>query len=636
MLRRSSTHSFGPLALSFLAAVLPACGSRADEADTALAEPGHPADDEPTSPAPSLDERVDAPSPDSRSGPNDTTPDEPPDDFVIEDDDEGLARAGEPIACEREIEFEAVVLSDPAPFDVIIVADHSMSLGWSKNDLSAGLSQLLANVSGRSARFFVLTPTQYGASAEPTSRLQTDDMVSWRDPITSEPYQNEVTRYSEVCTDGDDAIIECPAEPRTLEQNFTIHGQFEFVMPEPVAAITQDMSEEQIQAQQDVIKSAILALGGSGASYEQPLCTLARYVSQAPESLPERAVFVVLSDEDDKTDPRECLAGFEYTKRQNPAEVADCSAGCDYVRFWAFAPASRYWVSYTCVPTDDLGTPFPDQAKDGAFTYTTPDGGCQAPTSDCSEENLDSVRRYCTPGAVIESCARTCGNDPEDRVACMLEVEIDADYCAGPFEYGGRSFQNMADYCQQRHDTGGWDTCEPRRYSSRVGSGSWGGSFIPKRVAPGALESSQLADYFRRQAESLFGANDYFVELIVFEPRFACEPESGQSHAENLLGIVSSQDDVFPICESYAPALERVGGFAQQALQTEYTFELSARETLEAIVVTDIAGRERRLGPHEYQYDFSTSRLSLAPGAITARDRKLTVEVAIHCSTVVR
>jgi hypothetical protein len=74
-----------------------------------------------------------------------------------------------------------------------------------------------------------------------------------------------------------------------------------------------------------------------------------------------------------------------------------------------------------------------------------------------------------------------------------------------------------------------------------------------------------------------------------------------------LLGIVSNQNNVFPICE-----------------------------TLEAIVVTALAGRERRLELHEYQYDFSSSRLLLEQGAITARDRKLTVEVAIHCSKVVR
>ncbi len=563
-------------------------------------------------------------------------PERPQDDFVVEED-EVLVEEGEPVACEREIEFEAVVLSDPEPFDVIIVADHSQSLGWSKDDLSSGLSQLLANIGGRNARFFVLTPTQYGASSSASNRFGRDDLVPWRDPVTGTPYENEVTRYTETCTDGAEQIIDCPEDPSALEQDITIEGRFEFVMPEPVASITQDMTDEQIQAQQEAIKEAILKLEGSGSSYEQPLCTLGRYVSQAPELLPRRAVFVVLSDEDDQTDPSECLAGVRYTRYRKPAQVSDCSGGCDYAQYWAFAPASRYWISYRCVPTDDLGTPFPDQAKEGAFTYTTVDGGCKAPMGECTERDLDSVQRYCSPGSIIEDCSSTCGNDADDRVACSIDLEDSSiDACVEPFEFGGATYENMAEYCQHRYDTEGWGDCDRRLYSSSVGTGSWAGGLSPLRLVPGALETSHLADYFLRQADTAFGADNYFVELIALQPQFECVPQSGQSYATSLLSIASSDADVFPICESYAPALDRISGFAQESLQVQYTFSLSERETLEAIVVTDLSGQERRLSPSQYQYDFFSSQLTLDRAAITARDRKLTVEVAIHCMRVVR
>lgn len=56
-------------------------------------------------------------------------------------------------------------LGEPAPFDLVIVADHSMSLAWSRDELSKGLQDLLANVEGRQVRVFLLTPTQYGASS---------------------------------------------------------------------------------------------------------------------------------------------------------------------------------------------------------------------------------------------------------------------------------------------------------------------------------------------------------------------------------------------------------------------------------------------------------------------------------------
>src|SRR6185295_3732443 len=66
--------------------------------------------------------------------------------------------------CEREVTLQAVVLGEPAPFDLVIVADHSQSLAWSRDELSSGLRELLTHAEGRDVRVFLLTPTQYGAS----------------------------------------------------------------------------------------------------------------------------------------------------------------------------------------------------------------------------------------------------------------------------------------------------------------------------------------------------------------------------------------------------------------------------------------------------------------------------------------
>jgi len=68
------------------------------------------------------------------------------------------------------VNLRGVTITRPVPFDVVIVADNSDSLSWSRDSLSAGLKNLLSRVHGHEARFFVLTTTQYGASSQAAGR----------------------------------------------------------------------------------------------------------------------------------------------------------------------------------------------------------------------------------------------------------------------------------------------------------------------------------------------------------------------------------------------------------------------------------------------------------------------------------
>ena len=105
----------------------------------------------------------------------------------------------------------AVSIAQPVPFDVVIVADNSDSLSWSRNSLSAGLGNLLAHVHGHEARFFVLTTTQYGASSQAAiSPFDEKPLVGWRDSVTGAPYANPVTEYKQSCADGKGAPMACP------------------------------------------------------------------------------------------------------------------------------------------------------------------------------------------------------------------------------------------------------------------------------------------------------------------------------------------------------------------------------------------------------------------------------------------
>lgn len=536
---------------------------------------------------------------------------------------------GEERPCERQLEFGSLTLSEPPPFDVVIVADHSDSLSWSQEDLARGLADLLSDVSGSDARFYVLTPTQYGADSAAVPQFSSTDFVPWRDPVTGDPYQNAMTHYSASCSDRDGTPIECPEYDPLLDLEYTLEGRFEFRMPAPVAAIQPDMSAEEVAAQQQLIADEILALSG-GASYEQPLCTLARYVSQDAAELPENVVFVLISDEDDNTLPNECLQGFVHERRRSDSYTTGCGDECDLNRFAVQATGVRESVSFTCIPTDDLGNAHPELAVDRSFTRGAVTESCGPP--ECDESDLSSARNQCEPGDLIQNCERHCRT--EAGSTCSVDIEdTSIDACSESFELNGSTYANVADYCSQTRDLSSWTGCGMTGYAVSEGTGNWTGGTSLRMVAFG-LETSDLSSYFLRTADELFGEN-YVVEAIVHAPEFSCELGSGQSHGTNLASI-ATPGDVFPICESYAPALSRVRGFARELLQTEYEFELSNRETIEAVVITDQSGTERELSASDYAYDRDSARFTLNPAALRSSDRSLSVEIAVHCQPVAR
>jgi hypothetical protein len=146
-----------------------------------------------------------------------------------------------------------------------------------------------------------------------------------------------------------------------------------------------------------------------------------------------------------------------------------------------------------------------------------------------------------------------------------------------------------------------------------------------------SLPTQALADHFLDGATRVFGTGNYFVETIVFDPSFDCVPQAGQSHASLLRTIASSDADVFPICESYAPALDRINDFAEALIRTDYPFETGSRETIGAVVVSNLEGEQRTLGADQYEYDRDAQLLTVTDGAITARDRDLEIRLELPC-----
>lgn len=544
------------------------------------------------------------------------------------------ARPPDAVACMRTLNLKAVSIARPVPFDVVIVADNSDSLSWSRSSLSAGLGNLLAHVHGHEARFFVLTTTQYGASSKiAISPVDEKPLVAWRDTVTGAAYANPVTEYEQSCADGRGASITCPTNLLAVQDAgvFTLKGVWKFQMPPPVAAITPQMTLAQLQVEQKKIADAVLALGGGGAQQEQPICTLNRYLTQKPEALPKNAVFVVLTDEDDTSPPDACLASYEV--KQYPSTIPGlepCDAGCTKWSWYADRPRVEQTIEFTCLPVDDMGVAHPEKAVNKRIE--TFQSGCTPSTVDCPAGELSRAGTECGPGNQVKNCKLVCG-PVQGFVQCSLMRPTNAvDLCTQPFDEGGKHYQNLVDYCAHTAGGTGWGPCQRQGYKE---TGMTVLSRVEQRfpVVPGT-STADMIRLFKSTADQKFGARNYSVESIIFDPAFSCPLKPGQSFGANLRTLASTPQDVFPLCQDYAPALQRIETFADYLVQTDFPLDLDAYEDVDSVVITNRMGMQRTVQKPAYRYDRMAKVLRFNAGVLGAQDESLAVNVARYCEIV--
>jgi hypothetical protein len=453
-------------------------------------------------------------------------------------------------------------------------------------------------------------------------------LVPWRDPATGDPYTNEAAEYSVACTDLDGIPIDCPAYPPG-EQEFKLQGTWSYRAGNPVAKITSAMTDDEIAKEAARLRDSILALAGNGAQNEQPICTLHRYLDQDPSLLPENVVFVVISDEDDQSSPSECLSGYVYESYpiESTGYVQGCTADCPAYKYSASVPAARWTMSYQCVPVDDFGTTFPDEAVTSGQPLQSTDGCDGVASRACTGGESSRAEQDCGVGTVVENCTTTCNEGGDQRVCLVILDEPQTDPCTQPFEYEGSTYANFADYCNQRSGAGDWNQCVREGMSIQTSTNLSRGGYTESLT-----QTSSIVDMiasFKSKAKSVFG-DRHFVEAIVFAPEFDCVPDKGQSYASNLRYVASTQSDVFPICESYAPALARVEDFSRALLQTEYAFPLKSGEAIDGIEIVNGDGEMRDLDASQYSLD-DDGVLRIDPEALTPFDVELTVQVARRC-----
>jgi hypothetical protein len=532
--------------------------------------------------------------------------------------------------CEREVSLEPVILGEPQPFDLVIVADHSESLAWSQDALATGLQDLLTHVQGRSVRVFLLTPTQFGeSSAAARMPINGEAIVSWQDPATGDGYFPAATSYSQACKDGEGVSIPCPDPEGQVVH--TLEGTWEFVMPEPIAVLEPSQSSAEFAAQQEAVAAAILGLTGSGSPLEQPLCTLGRYVSQEATALPDNVVFLLITDEDDTTTPPDCLVRFESELRAYEllSAIQPCSEDCDAYQFSITGPRISTRLDFTCGSFTDTGELIPE-TETPPRTYHLSQA-CDAALAPCSEEEKVDYQFLCDTGERLASCERSC---VEQDSVCAVEVEAGVDPCTASFGQDNQTWGNLAEYCANvLEDASG--ACMAQggvtfEYLTTVAGTS------SKESLTTGWTTENLGNYFRNMADSQFGRAHYLVEGILLDPAFSCELGPGQSYAANLAAMIDDPTHLFPLCESYAPALAGVLEFAQDLVQTEFVLDLEDDEDVSAVTVVDGSGVGRMLSADQYQFDVATQILRIEPGVIASTDTDVDVEVTSACRPIVK
>ena len=345
--------------------------------------------------------------------------------------------------CRRDVSLAGVTLSEPEPFDLVIVADNSKSLAWSRDQLAAGLRDLLTNVKGASVRVFLLTPTQYGAdSAKARAPITGTPFVSWKDPATAQAYSPAVTTFEQSCTDPAGTPISCPDPEGTV--SYRAHGSWTFRSPEPIAVIRPDMTDAEFQGAQQGVADQILALGGTGSPSEQPLCTLARYVTQPPSALAKNAVFLVISDEDDVSLPSDCLRGYDAELTATRQEIAStpCTSGCDMYSYSTKGTIHLAGRDVTCAAFTDTGTMIAGTEHSSAFggdALASCDGYVSRP---CTDAERADAKPACDPGQSVVKCQYRC--ETTDDVWCIARVtDSKVNACSQSFTFDGQTYDNL-------------------------------------------------------------------------------------------------------------------------------------------------------------------------------------------------
>lgn len=348
-------------------------------------------------------------------------------------------------------------------------------------------------------------------------------------------------------------------------------------------------------------------------------------------------MFVVLTDEDDTSPPEACLGGYEAVQKTvTSTSVMSCTSGCSYFDFTMHKPTEEERIAYSCVPIDDKGTEHPEKATAKTLVIKSNVQCSGSASVACSDNELNKAGLDCGAGTVVRSCAHSCGASAGAFYCGLKRSDDKIDLCTQPFDEGGVHYTNMDDYCTRTGTVGsGWQSCRKDGWTLLLEDA--GSATLSERKKPlvTATSITDLISTFKTRADSLIGKGNWSVEAIVLDPSFSCPLNSGQSYAKNLRTLATTSNDVFPLCQDYAPAIERIASFADYLIQTTFPLDLDKFEDVDSVVVVSKQGVQRTVPASGYQLDRTAKLLRFAAGVLTAQDDSLSVNVARYCQSII-
>ena len=346
--------------------------------------------------------------------------------------------------------------------------------------------------------------------------------------------------------------------------------------------------------------------------------------------MPKNAVFLLISDEDDVSQPKDCLLSYESELKNSRVEqsASACSSGCDTYRYTM--QMTRRWqrLPFTCAAFTDTGTRIAGTDKSSWYNL----GACDAMNpGTCTAAERATVQGFCDSGLTLAECTRECASQESTCRVDLPDGRVNA--CTESFSYNGKTWDNLATYCGVQGSAMG--ACSGGGVKLQY-TESRSGTYSQVNLTPGTTNTADIGNYFKTTAAKAFASGGYLLEGILFDPSFSCTLGSGQSYATNLAGFIADKSHLFPLCESYAPALDGVLGFAQTLIQTEFKLELEDDEHVSDVIIVGKDNAERKLPVAAFQFDAATGTLTVDPASIRATDINLRVEITSECRPILR
>lgn len=374
----------------------------------------------------------------------------------------------------------------------------------------------------------------------------------------------------------------------------------------------------------DKIKATIRSMGTSGADKEMGLCALAKLAKSDYVKPGDKAVFIILSNEEDQSTVEDCIDGYRrqaytYMSNSEPCENASCSSYRLSVNY-----ENALFKTGSCIMGYKDGTQEPDLRAYGEILNGN---ACtSANNRACTASEITSVRNLCVnAGYTLQegSCKVQCTSGvsyPNFSGNNASSVSIDYSGFPGWNACSGGTFKGYSDYqtylntiAPQR--TVKASTCQVRGYEPKLLMSAISGR-TPERFSE--FPDNDFIGHFKNTLDNKLGRINYFVGAIIHDSALdgsSCDVRSpawsNGTKYKALAKSVMGSDNATSICSnSYSSIIEEFQRFANDQVDREFNISsIGDDKRIVAISIRDYRG-ERLLDSSQYEIEGTILRIA--------------------------